>query len=45
MKKKDLEQDFKKDISVTGETTVHLTPTGSKTKGNGKVVEKSSKVK
>jgi hypothetical protein len=30
---------------MTGETSMPLTPTGSKTKGKGKVVEKSPEVK
>jgi hypothetical protein len=42
MKKKDLEHSFKKDISVAGETSMPLTPTISKIKCKGKVVEKSS---
>ena len=45
MKKKSLEQASKKDISIAGETSVVVTPTGSKTKGKGKVVEKSPQVK
>jgi hypothetical protein len=40
MKKKYLEHACKKYTSVTGETSVPLTPTGSKTKAKGKVVEK-----
>jgi hypothetical protein len=43
MKKKALEQASKKDISVTGETSVPVTPTRSKTKGKGKAVEKEFK--
>jgi hypothetical protein len=45
MKKQSLEQASKKDISEIGETSVHVTPTGSKTKGKGKVVDKSLYVK
>ena len=45
MKKEALEQASKKYILVIGETSVPLTPTGSKTKGKGKVVEKIPKVK
>jgi len=45
MKKKSLEHSSKKDVSITDETSVPLTPTGSKTKGKGKVVEESSEVK
>jgi hypothetical protein len=45
MKKKSLEQASKKDISIAGETSVVVTPTRSKTKGKGKVVEKIPKVK
>jgi hypothetical protein len=45
MKKKYLEQASKKDILVTGEPSVPLIPTESKTKGKGKVVDKSLEVK
>jgi hypothetical protein len=45
MKKQALEQASKKDISVTGETSVPATPTRSKTKCKGKTVEQSSEVK
>jgi hypothetical protein len=45
MKKKDLEQTSKKDISTIGETSVPVTPTRSKTKCKGKTVEQISEVK
>jgi hypothetical protein len=45
MKKRALEEAFKKDTPVTGEKAVLSTPTGSKTKGKGKVVEKIPEVK
>jgi hypothetical protein len=36
MKKKALEQASKNDVLVTGETSVPITPTSSKTKGKGR---------
>jgi hypothetical protein len=41
MKKRVSEEYFKKYTLVTSENLVLSTPTGSKTKGKGKVVEKS----
>jgi len=44
MKKKALEQAFKKDILVEGEILLPLTPIGSKEKGKGKEVELNPEV-
>jgi hypothetical protein len=44
-KKKSLEQASKKDISVTVETLVHVTPIGYETKGKGKAVKQCLEVK